>query len=348
MPVLATKLHVPELRPDLVARPRLQELLAAAEHGSTRLVLVSAPAGFGKTTALGQWIASVRRSKVPRAVAWLSLDAGDNDLRRFLGHVVSAFQSSSPEVGREVAAVLDAAGEVPIETVLTSLVNDLDTLAEASILALDDYHEITEPTVHEALRFLLDHLPHHVTVAMTTRSDPPLPLARLRSNGSLVELRAADLRFTSLEAGTLLNDLMGLGLTANDVQTLDDRTEGWAAGLQLAALSLRGRTDASDFVDAFAGSHRFVLDYLVEEVLGRQTEEVRAFLLETSVLDQLSGGLCDALTGRSDGQSMLDTLERENLFVVPLDDAAPLVPLPPPVRRRTAGATCCPAVRPGR
>ncbi|HST46968.1 tetratricopeptide repeat protein [Jatrophihabitans sp.] len=315
MPVLATKLHVPEPRADLVTRPRLRDRLVAAERDATRLVLVSAPAGFGKTTVLSQWFAAGSRR-----VAWVSLDQGDNDPRRFLRHLIAALQTTDAELGTEAAAVLEAATEVPAEAVLTSLLNDLDTLAEATVLTLDDYHEITTPAVHEVIAFLLDHLPRHVRIAMTTRSDPPLPLARLRSNGGLVELRAADLRFTPDEASALLNDGMGLALAPDDVSALDERTEGWAAGLQLAALSLRGRADPASFVAAFAGSHRFVLDYLVEEVLDRLPEQVGAFLLDTSVLRELTAPLCDAVTGRDGSREMLGMLERENVFVVPLDD----------------------------
>jgi LuxR family maltose regulon positive regulatory protein len=317
MPVLATKLHVPELRPDLVARVRLLDPLAAAE--SARLVLISAPAGFGKTTVLTQWLrAGAVRDQRP--VAWLSLDTDDNDVRRFLTHLVAALQATNPEVGREAQEILDEGGDVPLRPVLTSLVNDLDTVAEPTVIALDDYHEITVPAVHEALGFLLDHVPQHVRLAITTRADPPLPLARLRSSGSLVELRAADLRFTPEEAATLLNDLSGLNLPRTSVDALDRRTEGWAAGLQLAALSLRGRADAASFVDAFAGSHRFVLDYLVEEVLDRQADHVRDFLLQTSVLTAMTASLCEAVTGRPGAQEVLEALEHGNVFIVPLDD----------------------------
>ncbi|MGN6576034.1 MAG: tetratricopeptide repeat protein [Nocardioides sp.] len=317
-PVLATKLHRPELRRDLVARPRLQAQLAAAEHDTTRLVLVSAPAGFGKTTLLTQWLGARAETRPPR-VAWVSLDADDNDARRFLAHLVAALRTTNPEVGVEAEAIVDASGEVPVHAVLASLVNDLDTVAEQTVIALDDYHEITVPVVHEALGFLLDHLPGHVRVAMTTRSDPPIPLARLRSTGGLVELRAADLRFTADEADTLLNGL-GLALPRTSVDALDQRTEGWAAGLQLAGLSLRGREDVASFVGDFAGSHRFVLDYLIEEVLDRQSAPVREFLLETSVLTAMNASLCAAVTGRSDAQEVLEALDRDNVFVVPLDD----------------------------
>ena len=288
-----------------------------------RLVLVSAPAGFGKTTLIAQWLAPAGQS--PR-VAWLSLDAEDSELRRFVTHLVAAIQTSSPQVGAEALALLESGRAVPSEAVLVSLVNDLDELAGPTVLALDDYHVIDAPDIHESVTFLLDHLPPQVTIAITTRADPPLPLARLRGRGELLELRAADLRFTADEADAFLNHVMGLDLDPVHVAALEHRTEGWAAGLQLAALSARGRTGAGDsegvagFVDAFTGSHRFVLDYLVEEVLNSQPGDVRGFLLDTSVLQQMTGALCDALTGRDDGRQTLEILERGNLFVVPLDD----------------------------
>jgi ATP/maltotriose-dependent transcriptional regulator MalT len=325
MPVLGTKLHLPSPRRRLVQRARLTDQLRADGGEGPRLVLVAAPAGFGKTTLLAQWLAAAQPSQ--RRVAWLALDPGDADLRRFLTHLVAAIQTAEPEAGADALALLEAGGATPTDAVLVSLINDLDVLAGPTVVALDDYHVIDGTAVHEAVTFLLDNLPPHVTLAMTTRADPPLPLARLRARGELLEVRAADLRFTTDEAEVFLNEVMGLQLEPALVTALEARTEGWAAGLQLAALSARTRAGAADgsgdvagFVEAFSGSHRFVLDYLVEEVLDRQPDGVRAFLLDTSVLDELTGGLCDALTGRSDGQPMLETLERENLFVVPLDD----------------------------
>ncbi len=331
MPVLGTKLHIPSPRRQLVPRPRLTDRLVAEQGSMPRLILLSAPAGFGKTTLLTQWLAAGKPGRdgsdpVPpsRRVAWLSLDAEDGDLRRFLDHLIAAVRTRSPQVGIEATALLETDGAVPAEAVLVSLVNDLDELAGPTVLALDDYHVIDSPAVHEAVTFLLDHLPPQVTVALTTRADPPLPLARLRSRGELLELRATDLRFTPGEADALLNQVMGLGLGPPQVAALETRTEGWAVGLQLAALSARGRAGdpagIGSFVEAFTGSHRFVLDYLVEEVLDHQPDDVRRFLLDTAVLEQMTGGLCDALTGLSDGQQRLDALERANLFVVPLDD----------------------------
>jgi LuxR family maltose regulon positive regulatory protein len=335
MAVLGTKLHLPSARRHLVVRERLTDRLRTDAGRVPSLVLIAAPAGFGKTTLLVQWLQSLGTDT---RVAWLSLDPGDADPRRFLVHLVAALQGASPEVGAEAMGLLGAERALHTDDVLVSLVNDLDSLAGPTVLALDDYHVIDDPTVHEAVRFLLDNLPPQVTIAMTTRADPPLPTARLRARAELLELRAADLRFTEPEAAAFLNDVMGLQLAPQHVAALEARTEGWAAGLQLAALSaprrstadrdpkatasgVPGAADRVDrFVEAFTGSHRFVLDYLLEEVLGGQSDEIRAFLLDTSVLDQLTGSLCDALTGRTNGSETLEGLERANLFVVPLDD----------------------------
>src|SRR5579872_138707 len=319
--VLGTKLHLPSPRRRLVSRARIIDQLRVGGGAGPRLVLVAAPAGFGKTTLLAQWLAAEDGSR--RRVAWLALDPGDAEFRAFLSHLVASIQTVEPEAGADALALLEAGGGSPPEAVLVSLINDLDVLAGPMVVALDDYHVIDATGVHEAVAFLLDNLPPQVTVAMATRADPPLPLSRLRARGELVEVRAADLRFTTDEAEAFLNEVMGLALEPALVEALEARTEGWAAGLQLAALSARahaGPGDVAEFVEAFSGSHRFVLDYLVEEVLGRQPDAVREFLLDTAVLDQLTGGLCDALTGRSDGQGMLELLERENVFVVPLDD----------------------------
>jgi LuxR family transcriptional regulator, maltose regulon positive regulatory protein len=319
-PVLATKLFVPARRPRLVARTRLTGQLDAALDSGHRLTLISAPAGFGKTTLVSDWIDHTTRRRPDTRVAWLSLDEGDNDPTRLLTHLVAALQRLDEGLGAEALALLGAAHPVPVDTTLTALINDLTTTAGHTVLVLDDYHAIEAPAVHDAVTFLLDHLPGQVHLLVASRSDPPLPLARLRTRGELTELRASDLRFTPDEADDFLNQSMGLRLSAGDVNALEIRTEGWVAGLQLAALSLRNVEDASAFIEAFTGSNRFVLDYLVEEVLGHQPEQVRTFLLHTALLDRLTGSLCDALTGRTDGSRMLEDLERANLFVVPLDD----------------------------
>jgi LuxR family maltose regulon positive regulatory protein len=319
-PVLATKLFAPARRPQLVARPRLADQLDTTLDASHRLTLVSAPAGFGKTTLLGDWLAHVGQRQAHTRVAWLSLDDGDNDLTRLLTHLVAALHGA----GLDVNIALDSAST---SAALTALVNDVSRAGEREpqeqwILVLDDYHAIEASEVHAAVTFLLDHLPGHLHLVIATRSDPPLPLARLRSRGQLTEVRAADLRFTPSEAREFLNHVMGLDLTTADVDALEERTEGWIAGLQLAALSLRvipERGEVAGFIEAFTGSNRFVIDYLADEVLARQPALVRDFLLRTAVLDRLTGPLCDAVTGGSEGTRMLEHLERGNLFVVPLD-----------------------------
>ena len=323
-PVLATKLFAPTRRPQLIARPRLTEQLDTTLDTGHRLTLVSAPAGFGKTTALSDWLADLVQRESPARVGWLSLDGGDNDLTRLLTHLVAALDS----VGLTVdTAVLESLHTASSASALTALVNDVTRAGERApgeqwILVLDDYHAIEASEVHEAVTFLVDHLPDPLHLVMATRSDPPLPLARLRSRGQLTEVRAADLRFTPAEAREFLNRAMGLDLTAADVDALEERTEGWIVGLQLAALSLRGipeRDEVAGFIDAFTGSNRFVIDYLADEVLARQPAPVRDFLLRTAVLDRLTGPLCDAVSGRADGSQMLEDLERGNLFLVPLD-----------------------------
>ena len=277
-------------------------------------MLVSAPAGFGKTTLLAAWLASGQHR-----AGWLSLDQGDNRTRSFWTYVIAALQRASPGVGAAALALLDES-DAPIESVLGLLLNDLGPLPQDLVLVLDDYHLIDAHEIHAQMVFLLDHLPPHVHVVMASRADPSFPLARLRARGELVELRAGDLRFTSDEAAAYLNDAMQLDLSARDVAALEARTEGWIAALQLAALSVQGRADVAGFIAGFAGDDRYIVDYLVEEVLDRQPAEVRRFLLQTSILDRLSGPLCDAVTGLDTGRGQLEALERGNLFVIPLDD----------------------------
>ena len=313
-PILTTKLYIPPPQPRVVLRPHLIERLNEALR--RKLTLISAPAGFGKTTLLGEWVAGCER-----AAAWLSLDGGDNDTTRFLAYVVAALQTIAENIGEEgVLGVLGSPQPPPTESVLTSLLNEIATIEDDFVLVLDDYHVIDATPVDDALTFLLDHLPPRMHLVIATREDPHLPLARLRVRGQLTELRAADLRFTPSEAAEFLNQIMGLNLSAEDIAALETRTEGWIAGLQLAALSMRGREDIPGFIRAFAGDNRYIVDYLVEEVLGRQPERIRSFLLQTSILDRLSGPLCDAVTAQEECSVLLETLERGNLFVVPLDD----------------------------
>ncbi|HEY5845932.1 MAG TPA: LuxR C-terminal-related transcriptional regulator [Nakamurella sp.] len=322
--VLATKLFAPSRRDHLVARSRLVEELDRSLADHHRLTLVSAPAGFGKTTLLGDWLDSLERRRPDVAAAWLSLDSGDNDLPRLLRHIAAALDRCGLDID---PAVMESPASLDGPAILTGFLNQIVRVGEQTpekhwLLVLDDYHVIEAPAVHRSVDFLLDHLPRQLHLAVATRSDPPLPLARLRSRGQLVELRAADLRFTSAEAREFLNHVMGLELTAQDVAALEERTEGWVAGLQLAALSLRNtrtRDETADFIDAFTGSNRFVIDYLADEVLARLPSESHQFLLRTSVLDRLTGPLCDAVTGGSGSAGMLERLERDNLFVVALD-----------------------------
>lgn len=316
IPLLETKLYVPRLRRNLVVRPRLHERLSRGAE--SKLTLISAPAGFGKTTVLAEWLAALPAGG-PSA-AWLSLDPGDNQPASFWSYVIAALQTVAPGVGAAALSLLQAQQPPPIETVLAPLINELNAIPNDTVLVLDDYHVVDMPDVQGGMTFLLEHLPPHLHVVITTRADPALPLPRLRARGELVEIRAADLRFTPDEAAAYLNEAMGLDLGASDVAALEARTEGWIAALQLAALSMQGRDDISGFIDAFAGDDRYIVDYLVEEVLQRQPEQVRSFLLQTSILDRLSGPLSDAVTGQGGGKATLEALDRGNLFLVPLDD----------------------------
>ncbi|HEX6557556.1 MAG TPA: LuxR C-terminal-related transcriptional regulator [Ktedonobacteraceae bacterium] len=313
-PLLATKLHVPRPRPQLVPRAHLTERL---QRGVARaLTLVSAPAGFGKTTVLAQWFA---QSDLP--VAWLSLEVEDNDPTRFLSYLIAALQTLDAQLGTTALALLRTPQPAPPETVLAMLTNDLVERGEGDVaLVLDDYHVITAESIQRGMTFLLEHLPPQVHLVLATRADPPLPLARLRARGQLTEVRTADLRFGAAEVNTFLQTVMRLDLSPEAITTLEQRTEGWIAGLQLAALSLQGRADISGFLAAFSGSHRYVLDYLSDEVLARQGASVQQFLLHTCILERLSGPLCDAVTAQEGSQAMLEALERANLFVVALDD----------------------------
>ena len=349
-PLLTTKLYIPPVRPELVWRPRLIERLNAGLH--RKLTLISAPAGFGKTTLVSEWVAGCERP-----AAWLSLDEGDNDPTRFLAYLVAALQTIAANIGEGVLGVLQSPQPPPTESILTALLNEITTIPDNFVLVLDDYHVIDAKPADNALTFLLEHLPPQMHLVIATREDPHLPLARLRVRGQLTELRATDLRFTLSEAAGFLNQVMGLNLSAEDIAALETRTEGWIAGLQLAAISMQGHKDATSFIKSFTGSHHFVMDYLVEEVLQQQSESVQTFLLRTSILDRLCGPLCDAVLGRgageqrsagefspsppstssgqallprtstplhldpsASGQKTLEYLEHANLFIVPLDN----------------------------
>jgi len=315
--LVSTKLQPSQARPKLVARSRLTAKLE--REPSRKLTLISAPAGFGKTTLLVEWLRE--RAGGEGWVAWLSLDEGDNDPVRFMSYLVVALRrTSEEEIGEGVLVALRSPEPPRIEAMIAALVNEIAALPRELTLVLDDYHLIDSQSVHGVVSFLLEHLPDNVHLIVASRVDPPLQLARLRARNQMIHLDAADLSFTSEEASTFLNDVMGLELSVEDLATLEERTEGWIAGLQLAALSIQDRKDVSGFIKAFSGSYRDVLDYLAEEVLARQPERVRDFSLQTSILDHLTGSLCDALTGRSDGQGMLERLERDNLFVFALDE----------------------------
>src|SRR5215207_352313 len=317
--ILATKLYIPPSRPKVVIRPRLIEQLEAghAPGRTAGVTLISAPAGFGKTTLVSEWVAGCGRP-----VAWLSLDDGDNDPTRFLFYLVAALQTVAVNIGKEVSGMLQSAQPPQTESILTSLLNEITTIPDHFVLVLDDYHVIDAKPVDQALTFLLEHQPPQMHLVIATREDPQLPLARLRARGQLTELRAADLCFTHSEAAEFLNRVMGLNLVADDIAALETRTEGWIAGLQLAAISMQGNKDISGFIQSFTGSHHFVMDYLLEEVLQQQSASIHTFLLRTSILKRLCGSLCDAVLRHpaAPGQETLEYLERANLFLIPLDN----------------------------
>ena len=334
--LLQTKLYVPRLRPLLVPRPHLIEKLNQGLQQGCKLTLISAPAGFGKTTLVAEWLSQLTIDKQPVvaqnmtiqncSVAWLSLDEHENDLTWFLTYFVAALQTIETNIGETAVALLQSPQPVSMKAVLTSLLNDITSMsadkdrAYPVVLILDDYHHITARIIHDALTFLLENAPPNWHLILISRSDPPLPLSRLRVRGQMTEIRQTDLRFTAIEAATFLNNVMGLSLTAGQVEMLDTRTEGWIAGLQLAALSLRSRDDTVDFITSFSGSHRFILDYLTEEVIQGQPANLQQFILQTSILSRLRGSLCEAVTGQGKGQETLEKLEASNLFLIPLDD----------------------------
>ncbi len=318
IPILATKLYIPKPRPKIVTRPHL---IAQLNEGLYRkLTLISAPAGFGKTTLLSQWIPTSLR-----CVTWLSLDSEDNEITRFWAYFISSLQGLRSDLGAAALKLLQSPQDPPINSVLMTLINDITTFPDDFAMVLDDYHLIDSTAVDNALTFLLEHMPPQMHLVITTREDPNLPLSRLRARGQLTELRIADLRFTPSEAVEFLNQMMGLTLSSAEITALENRTEGWIAGLQLAALAMlamRGQKDTTSFIQSFTGSHHFVMDYLVEEILQLQSERIQTFLLRTSILERLCGPLCDAvvLDSSISGQETLEYLEQANLFIVPLDN----------------------------
>ena len=313
--ILSTKLHGPAVRPETIPRPNLIEQLNEGLY--RKLTLISAPAGFGKTTLVSEWTTSC-----DRPIAWLSLDERDKDLTRFLKCLVAALQTIITDIGGSVLGMLQSPQLPPAESTLTVLINEITNVPKKLILVLDDFHLVEAKPVDDALTFLLEHLPQQVHLVIATREDPHLPLNRLRSRDQLTELRANDLRFNPSEATDFLNNVMGLSLSAEEITTLETRTEGWITGLQLAAVSMRGCHDISSFLKSFTGSHRFVLDYLIEEVLHQQPADIQAFLLRTSILDRMCSSLCDAvsLDSATPGKETLEYLEHSNLFVIPLDN----------------------------
>ncbi len=311
--LLQTKLYIPPTSPELVSRPRLFERL---NEGLTRkLTLIAAPAGFGKTTLVSDWLQGVN---LP--AAWLSLDEGDNDPSRFLAYLAAALHQVDAQIGQSVQGMLESSPPPPPESVMPAIINEI-AAAPPFVLALDDYDVIDAPPVHDVLTLLLDHLPPQIHVIITSRADPPLPLARLRARAQLIEVRVIDLRFTSDEIASFFDQISGLNLSIEELVALEQRTEGWIAGLQLAAASLQGRvaSERQAFVDTFAGDDQYIIDYLVEEVLNRQTPDVQSFLMQTAILERFNADLCDAVTGRNDSQAMLNYLAKANLFIIPLD-----------------------------
>ena len=324
--ILKTKLFIPEARSKIVNRDRLIERLNSGVH--RKLSLISAPAGFGKTTLVTEWIDSLRNdaNSEPQEkfkIAWLSLDENDNDLVRFLTYLIAALrqlESKDNNFGKATTGMLQSTQPPPTEVILSPLINDIATIPGKIIFILDDFHVIETQSIHTAVSFLLENMPPHIHLVISTREDPLLPLARFRAMDQMTELRATDLRFTSPEAVSFLNQVMGLDLSAKDISALEEGTEGWIAGLQLAAISLKGKTDRTRLIQSFTGSHRLVIDYLIEEVLSLQPENIQAFLMQTSILESFNSSLCSALTGQDDSQAILEFLERSNLFIFPLDN----------------------------
>ncbi|NMB87493.1 MAG: LuxR family transcriptional regulator, partial [Chloroflexi bacterium] len=315
LPFLATKCYLPETHPGILARERLAQKLDAGLQPGKRLLLLCAPAGYGKTSLVSAW---VRGLAGPPAV-WLSLDEGDNDPGRFWAYCIRSLQSAQPGFGEDLLAILQSPQPFSAEAVLPNLINAIAAYPQLRLLVLDDYHLVKAAPVHDSLAFFIDHLPPHFRLALLSRSDPPLALARLRARQQLVEIRISDLRFTAQESAVYLRQLRGLALSDTDLAALEQRTEGWITGLQLAALSMQDRPDVDDFLRSFSGSNTYVLDYLTEEVIDHQSAETRQFLVQTSLLERLSAELCNAVTGRDDSQALLEGILKNNLFLIPLD-----------------------------
>jgi LuxR family maltose regulon positive regulatory protein len=312
-PLLTTKLYIPPPRTNLVPRPRLiQQLNAGLE---SKLTLVSAPAGFGKSTLLGEWIRSSDKS-----FAWLSLDEGDNNLKRFLTYLIAALQQIDESIGDGILPLLEATDDPPIESLITLLINHIVSMEDEICLVLDDYHLITNQTVHQAINIFLEHLPPNAHVVLSGRVDPPIAISRMRARDQMIEVRPNDLRFIESEGETFLNDMSGLELSSGDISSLVSRTEGWITGLQLAALSMQGRQNKSEFVAAFSGGHHYIIDYLVDEVITRQSQEVRTFLYRTSIFNRFCAPLSDAVLEISDSRRIIQDIDEANLFLVHLDD----------------------------
>ena len=325
--LLETKFHIPPWRAGGVSRPRLVDRLHAGVNEHRKLTLVSAPAGYGKTTLVVDWLHQTgktmpvfQRHPIPDQVAWLSLDDADNDPAHFLGYWLSALRRVEDSLGQSAQSLLGMPQIPPLAEILDELINDLAALETQILLVLDDYHVINNPAVHDALEYFIDHQPAQLHLVITTREDPPLPLSRLRARGQMTEIRARDLRFTIDEARQFFNQSMQLDLTLEAINALEARTEGWAVGLQLAALALQDLPDQQDFLSGFSGSHRYVIDYLLDEVLKRQPAEIRGFLEKTALLRQFNAELCQAVTGNPASAAILAGLERSNLFLIPLDD----------------------------
>ena len=323
--LLQIKLFIPPIRPNLVARPQLVEQLNQRLNLGSKLTLLSAPAGFGKTSLVSNWL-----HDSDFRIAWLSLDKDDNDQARFIAYLVAALQKADGEIGKSVQPMLSSSQKPAMEMLISTLINDISTQGSQgkTVLILDDYHLIEDQSIHKILTFLIEHQPPQLHLVLISREDPPLYLSLLRGRGEMTEIRLADLRFTTQETSTLLNDIMGLNLDTTQIKILETRTEGWVSGLQLAALSMQGRSDVVGFVRSFAGSNRYILDYLIEEVFQQQPVEIQEFLLKTSILDHLTAPLCDALlsnVGQSspnlNSQDILEQLERANLFIIPLDES---------------------------